>query len=189
MDSLRLMMPEAGMWPQGAHVGPARFLAARARRAAHRSASASRRATAARTTSADWVELAQFVNYEGYRAMFEAQSKNRMGLLIWMSHPTLAVVRLADVRLLPGADGRLLRRQEGSRAAAHPMESGDRQRGSGELQRRRRAGLNARGRVLNMDGAVKWRKTAALDSAEDSVASPIQIEYPAGLTRGRTLSG
>ena len=31
--------------------------------------------------------LAQFVNYEGYRAMFEAQSKNRMGLLIWMSHP------------------------------------------------------------------------------------------------------
>ena len=34
----------------------------------------------------DWVELAQFVNYDGYRAMFEAQSKNRMGLLLWMSH-------------------------------------------------------------------------------------------------------
>ena len=42
---------------------------------------------AAPTNAADWVTLAQFVNYEGYRAMFEAQSKNRMGLLIWMSHP------------------------------------------------------------------------------------------------------
>ena len=31
------------------------------------------------TNVADWVSLAQFVNYEGYRAMFEAQSKNRMG--------------------------------------------------------------------------------------------------------------
>ena len=39
------------------------------------------------TNAADWVTLAQFVNYEGYRAMFEAQSKHRMGLLIWMSHP------------------------------------------------------------------------------------------------------
>ena len=40
-----------------------------------------------RENAAEWVTLAQFVNYDGYRAMFEAQSKNRMGLLIWMSHP------------------------------------------------------------------------------------------------------
>ena len=36
---------------------------------------------------ADWVGIAQLVNYDGYRAMFEAQSKNRMGLQLWMSHP------------------------------------------------------------------------------------------------------
>lgn len=30
---------------------------------------------------------AQWVNYEGYRAMYEAQNTNRQGLLIWMSHP------------------------------------------------------------------------------------------------------
>jgi hypothetical protein len=34
--------------------------------------------------AADWVSLAQFVNYEGYRAMFEAQGKNRMGRPIRM---------------------------------------------------------------------------------------------------------
>jgi hypothetical protein len=29
---------------------------------------------------------------------------------------------------------------------------------------------------------VKWEKSAALDSAEDSMAAPIKMEYPAGLT-------
>ena len=33
-----------------------------------------------------------------------------------------------------------------------------------------------------MDGAVKWEKSATLDSAEDSMATPIQMEYPGGLT-------
>ena len=35
----------------------------------------------------DWVGFAQFVDYDAYRGMFEGQSKNRLGLLIWMSHP------------------------------------------------------------------------------------------------------
>ena len=122
MDSLKQMMPEAAMWPQGAHVGPARFLPRPARRAAPPSATASTRATAARTTSPDWVSLAQFVNYEGYRAMFEAQSKNRMGLLDLDEPSHLAVLRVADLRLLLRAHRRLLRRQEGLRAAAHPVE-------------------------------------------------------------------
>ncbi len=35
----------------------------------------------------EFTEWAQWVNYEGYRAMYEAGSRDRMGLLIWMSHP------------------------------------------------------------------------------------------------------
>lgn len=31
--------------------------------------------------------LAQWINYNGYRAMYESESKHRLGLLIWMSHP------------------------------------------------------------------------------------------------------
>jgi hypothetical protein len=34
----------------------------------------------------DWLSYAQWINYQGYRAMFEAQGKNRMGALLWMSH-------------------------------------------------------------------------------------------------------
>ena len=74
----------------------------------------------------EWVRLAQFVNYEGYRAMFEAQSKNRMGLLIWMSHPAWPsfVWQTYDYYFEPTAA--YFRREEGLRAAAHPVESGDR---------------------------------------------------------------
>jgi hypothetical protein len=55
--------------------------------------------------AADWVALAQFVNYEGYRPMFEAQGKNRMGLLIWMSHPTWSTMvwQTYDYHLEPTA--------------------------------------------------------------------------------------
>ena len=34
----------------------------------------------------EFTSLAQWVNYDGYRAMYESGSKDRMGLLIWMSH-------------------------------------------------------------------------------------------------------
>jgi hypothetical protein len=33
-----------------------------------------------------------------------------------------------------------------------------------------------------MDGAVKWEKTATVDSPEDSVQTPIKMDYPQGLT-------
>ena len=35
----------------------------------------------------EFCEWSQWINYEGYRAMYEGGNKNAMGLLIWMSHP------------------------------------------------------------------------------------------------------
>ena len=110
----------------------------RARRTARPSRAHDRQELRRRQQCRGLGELAQFVNYDGYRAMFEAQSKNRMGLLIWMSHPCWPSLRVADLRLLLRTHGRLLRRQEGLRAAAYPVESGHRRRGGGQLQRRRR---------------------------------------------------
>jgi hypothetical protein len=34
-----------------------------------------------------FAELAQWINYDGYRAMFESRGEYRRGLLLWMSHP------------------------------------------------------------------------------------------------------
>lgn len=39
------------------------------------------------TSAREFCEWAQWINYEGYRAMYESGSQDRMGLLIWMSHP------------------------------------------------------------------------------------------------------
>ena len=43
-------------------------------------------------------------------------------------------------------------------------------------------GLTALAEVLNIDGSLKWKKGASLDSAEDSVTTIAQMEYPADLT-------
>ena len=39
------------------------------------------------TSAEEFCDWAQWINYEGYRAMYESGSRDRMGLLIWMSHP------------------------------------------------------------------------------------------------------
>ena len=38
------------------------------------------------TDARQFTALAQWENYDGYRAMYESGSKDRMGLIIWMSH-------------------------------------------------------------------------------------------------------
>jgi hypothetical protein len=181
MDSLRLMMPESGMWPQGKMWGLHDF----SLQGAQGGASFIERiekSYGGAENAAEWVRLAQFVNYEGYRAMFEAQSKNRMGLLIWMSHPTWPshVWQTYDYYLEPTAA------YFGAKKASEPLhiqwnpvtDSVEVVNYSGGDAR----ALTAAVELLNMDGTVKWQKTATLDSPEDSVASPIHIEYPDGLT-------
>ncbi len=44
------------------------------------------------------------------------------------------------------------------------------------------SGLTAKAEILNMDGRQQWTASATLDSAEDSVAAPIRLEFPEGLT-------
>jgi hypothetical protein len=44
-------------------------------------------------------------------------------------------------------------------------------------------GLTAHAEILNLDGSLKWEKSANLDSREDSTQAPIQLNYPAGLSK------
>jgi hypothetical protein len=180
-DSLKLMMPEAAMWPQGDVWGIHDFSLNGAQGGVSFREQIEKSYGGA-TNAADWVRLAQFVNYEGYRAMFEAQSTHRMGLLIWMSHPSWPsfVWQTYDYYFEPTAA------YFGSKKASEPLHiqwnpSADTievvNYSGGEAR-----GLTARVELLNLDGAVKWEKTAAIDLAEDSTVSPIKMEYPSGLT-------
>jgi hypothetical protein len=181
LDSLKLMMPEPAMWPQGDLWGIHDFSLNGAQGGVSFREQIEKSYGGA-TNAADWVTLAQFVNYDGYRAMFEAQSKNRMGLLIWMSHPAWPsfVWQTYDYYFEPTAA------YFGAKKASEPLHiqwnpSADTievvNYSGGEAR-----GLTARVEILNLDGALKWEKTAAIEIAEDSTISPIKMEYPSGLT-------
>jgi hypothetical protein len=181
MESLKAMMPKSAMWPQDRMWGLHDFCLHGAQGGAS-FLKAIEKSYGGTDNVSDWVSLAQFVNYEGYRAMFEAQSKNRMGLLIWMSHacwPSF-VWQTYDYYFEPTAA------YFGCKKASEPLhiqwnpasDSIEVVNYSGGNLR----ALTARVEMLNMDGTIKWGKTATVDSLEDSVVSPIKMEYPSGLT-------
>jgi len=181
LDSLKLMMPTSAQWPQGAVWGIHDFSLNGAQ-----GGSSFRdmidKSYGGAATAAGWVNLAQFINYTGYRAMFEAQGKNRMGLLIWMSHPCWPsfVWQTYDYYFDPTAA------YFGAKKASEPLHiqwnpATDMVEVVNYSGREARA-LTAQVEILNLDGSVKWRKTADLDSPEDSDVTPIKMEYPAGLS-------
>jgi len=181
VESVRAMMPESARWPQGLDWGLHDFTLTGAQ-----GGESFRNMIEFNYGGADnledWVSLAQFLNYEGYRAMFEGQGNLRMGLLLWMSHPCWPsfVWQTYDYYFEPSAA------YFGCKKGSEPLhiqwnpvtESIEVVNNSGGNVQ----GLTATVEVLNMDGAKQWEKSATLDSQEDSANSCIKIEYPSGLT-------
>jgi hypothetical protein len=181
LESVEAMMPEADRWPQAAVWGLHDFTSSGAQggfwfrdRIDHSYGGAS--------TLPAWLDLAQFVDYEGYRVMFEAQSKNRMGLLLWMSHPAWPsfVWQTYDYYLEPTAA------YFGAKKGAEPLhiqwnpvaETIEIVNYTGTSV----PGLTARAEIRNLDGSVAWKKEVAVDSPEDSSVAVFPIEYPPSLT-------
>ena len=180
-DSLRSMLPETALWPQGRMWGVHDFSLHGAQGGASFRERIDQSYGGAENVD-DWIELAQLVNYEGYRAMFEAQSRNRMGLLLWMSHPAWPslVWQTYDYYFDPTAA------YFASKKASEPLhiqwnpvsEAIEVVNYSGGGAR----GLTAQVEVINLDGSTKWSREVSLDSAEDTTESCIRLEYPSGLT-------
>ncbi|HEY4960466.1 MAG TPA: sugar-binding domain-containing protein, partial [Terriglobales bacterium] len=177
MDSLSRTMPASAMWPQGSQWPLHDFHDHNPFRDAidHEYGGA--------TNLADWMSLAQFVDYNAYRGMFEGQSKNRLGLLIWMSHPAWPSLLWQTYDYFFATDAGYYAAKKAAEplhiqwnAATDAVEVVNYNAGD-------QAGLTAHAEVMNIDGSVKWEKSAALDSKEDSTASPIKMEFPSGLAR------
>jgi Exo-beta-D-glucosaminidase Ig-fold domain/Glycosyl hydrolases family 2/F5/8 type C domain/Glycosyl hydrolases family 2, sugar binding domain len=178
MDSLRRTMPESAMWPQGGYQWPLHDF-----HPENPFKTAIDQQFGGADNIADWVGLAQFVNYDVYRGMFEGQSKNRLGLLIWMSHPAWPSLLWQTYDYFFETDAGYFAAKKASEpihiqwnAASDAIEIVNYSAGE-------QFGLTAHAEVLNLDGSVKWEKTANVDSHEDSTSSPIQLEFPAGLSR------
>jgi hypothetical protein len=181
LDSVRLMMPEKALWPQALDWGLHDFCLQGAMGGAGFRTIIENNYGGA-TNVEEWIKLAQFVNYDTYRAMFESQSKYRMGVLLWMSHscwPSF-VWQTYDYYFEPTAA------YYGCKKGSEPLHiqwnCADETIEVVNYNAGKVTGLTASVEILNMDGMRMDLKTATLDSTEDSTTTCINLKYPAGLS-------
>jgi len=177
MDDLRRTMPESAMWPQG-YQWPLHDYHEQ-----NPFTAAVEKQYGGANSAGDWVGFAQFVDYDAYRGMFEGQSKNRLGLLIWMSHPAWPSLLWQTYDYFFDTDAGYY----GAKKAAEPLHiQWNAATDAVEVvnySAGEQTGLTTHAQVINIDGTVRWEKSATLDSHEDSTQSPMQLEFPAGLAR------
>ncbi len=129
------------------------------------------------TSAQEFCEWSQWINYEGYRAMYESGSKDRMGLLIWMSHPCWPsmVWQTYDYYLEPTAA------YYGVKHACEPLHvqwnpvtnyvelvnrSAGRQQGT------------AKAAIIDLKGNTLWEQTQGYVCDDDMTLDMMQVEVP-----------
>jgi len=180
LDSLRQMIPMSELWPIGRLWGIHDFCLNGAQ-GGKSFLETLQEAYGVALNLEEWNAQAQFLNYDGYRAMFEGQNLNRQGLLIWMSHPAWPsmVWQTYDWYLEPSAA------YFGAKKACEPLhiqwhEASDHvmviNTSAGDQR-----GLTARAQLFNLGGALVWDQVKKIDSPEDSLQKLFSIERPRGL--------
>lgn len=129
-----------------------------------------------------FAKYAQWVNYDGYRAMYEANNVGRKGLLIWMSHsawPSLAW-QTYDYWFRPTAACAAVKKAcEPLHIQLNPATSQIEvvNASCGDLEN-----LTASVSVLNPNGEEVYSKTAVVSPADDTTTPVIDIaDVPDGL--------
>ena len=126
----------------------------------------------------EFAYLAQWINYDGYRAMFESRSEYRRGLLLWMSHPAWPsmVWQTYDYFFEPTAA------YFGCKKACEPLHiQMNPVHGTVEVVNYHAGNmseLTARAQILNMDGTEAWSKSRPLNIAEDNTITCFPLEVP-----------
>ena len=126
----------------------------------------------------EFSELAQWINYDGYRAMFEGRSQYRRGLLLWMSHPAWPsmVWQTYDYFFEPTAA------YFGCKKACEPihilLNQYTREVDVVNYRAGDRTGLTADLQILDMNGVETGRDSCKVDIAEDSTVHCFALAAP-----------
>ena len=129
-----------------------------------------------------FAEWAQWINYEGYRAIFEGRSEHRRGMLLWMSHPAWPsmVWQTYDYYFDPNAA------YFGCKKASEPLHiQWNPLRDDIEVvnyHAGQQNGLTATAKVFNQDGSLQWEKGIELDIREDQTIACFPLEKPESLS-------
>ena len=130
-------------------------------------------------TAERFAELAQWMNYDGYRAAFEGRADHREGLLLWMSHPAWPsmVWQTYDYYLEPTAAYFACRK---ACEPLHILYNPVRNRvvvvnyRAGAQQ-----GLEAVSEVYSMEGRLLGTQSQQLDIADDQTLDLFDVTVPA----------
>ena len=129
------------------------------------------------TSAHEFCDWAQGINYEGYRAMYESGSKDRMGLLIWMSHPCWPsmVWQTYDYYLEPTAA------YYGVKHACEPLHVQWNPSTNHVEVVNRSAGQQkgtARASIIDLNGKTLWEQTMDYICDEDMTLEMMQVDVP-----------
>ena len=130
----------------------------------------------------DFAEKAQWINYEGYRAIFEGRSEHRRGMLLWMSHPAWPsmVWQTYDYYFDPNGG------YFGCKKASEPIHiQWNPIRDDIEVVNYHalsKTGLTAKAQLINQDGKVQWEKELTFDILADQTVACFALETMASLS-------
>ena len=129
------------------------------------------------TSAQEFCYWAQWINYEGYRAMYESGSQDRMGLLIWMSHPCWPsmVWQTYDYYLEPTAA------YFGVKHACEPLHVQWNPVSNCVEIVNRSAGHQegtVKASIINLNGETVWEQVQGYVCDEDMTLDMMQIEVP-----------
>ena len=126
--------------------------------------------------------LAQWINYDGYRAMFEGRAKYRQGLLLWMSHPAWPsmVWQTYDYYFEPTAA------YFGCKKACEPIHIYfDAYTGDIDVVNYRafdRSGVTAKEEILDMNGQLLQERSCTMNIPEDTTVTCFPCVLPENIT-------
>ena len=129
------------------------------------------------TSAQEFCDWAQWINYEGYRAMYESGSQDRMGLLIWMSHPCWPsmVWQTYDYYLEPTAA------YYGVKHACEPLHVQWNPLSNCVEIVNRSAGHQegiVKACIINLNGETVWEQVQGYVCDEDMTLDMMQIDVP-----------
>jgi len=180
-ESLIRTIPEDKVWPQGILWGTHDFTLEGAQRCGTFIDMIDKGFGGA-SDAKEFCQLAQLINYNGYRAMFEGRAAQRQGLLLWMSHPCWPsmVWQTYDWYLDPTAA------YFGCKKANEPLhiqynpikntaEVVNYSAGDGH-------NMTACADIFDINGNIVWSRKAPVKSDEDTTVKAMEITVPSDIS-------
>ena len=178
-ESLVRFIPEEHLWPQDDMWGYHNYTLESAQKIGTFNA-AVERMFGTPSDAAQFCEWAQWVNYDGYRAIFESRSAERRGLTLWMSHSAWPDMVFFTYDYYFDTDGAYY----GCRKACEPLHiqwnPATRRVEVVNVSAGNLTGLKASASVLDMYGRELSSSECDLSSREDSTVECFALDVPEG---------